>query len=93
MSLTEFTVRLNVSVAIAPLASSTCTVIVVTPDALAAGDSVIVRFAPLPPSEMLPLGTSAVLLEVAVTVKLPAAVSASPTVKGIALVGVSSFVS
>ncbi len=41
---------------------------------------------------MLALGTSAVLLEVAVTTRLAAAVSTSPIVNGIAAVGVSSSV-
>ncbi len=60
-------------------------------DPLAAGVTVTVRFAPLPPSTMFALGTSDVLLEVAVTVKLPAAVSTSPTVKARAEVAVSSL--
>ena len=48
--------------------------------------------APLPPNVMLAMGTSDVLLDVAVSVRLPAAVSASPTVNGMAPVGVFSGV-
>ncbi len=65
---------------------------VAVPKAFAAGVMVTVRFAPLPPKTMFALGTSAVLLEVAVTVKIAAASSKSPTVKAMALVAVSSLV-
>ena len=51
--------------------------------AFAAGVRLIVRLAPEPPRTMFAFGTSAVLLEVAVTIRLPAPVSASPTVKAI----------
>lgn len=44
------------------------------PDAVAI---VTVRFAPLPPKVMLPFGTNVVLDEVALSVRLPAAVSTS----------------
>ena len=72
--------------------SLTVTVIVAVPDWLAAGVTVTVRDEPLPPRMMLPSGTSAGLDEVAVTTRLAAAVSRSPTVKAIAPVDVSSFV-
>src|SRR6266545_4749724 len=61
--------------------SLTLTVIVAVPDWLAAGVTVTVRLAPLPPKTMLPLGTNKVLPELPLTVRLPAAVSTSPTVK------------
>ncbi len=55
----------------------------------------MVRFAPVPPNVILAFGTSVVLLEVAVTVKFAAGVSASPTVKLISpvavLIGVDWF--
>jgi len=70
----------------------TVTVIVLVPLAFAAGVSVIVRFAPLPP-RLIPLAATTFRFEeVAVTVSDPAAVSASPAVNAIAEVGVSSFV-
>ena len=47
--------------------------------------------APLPPITTLALGTKVVLPEVPVTVRLPAAVSTSPTVKAIAPVLASSL--
>ena len=57
----------------------------------AAGVTVTVRLAPLPPNAMLAAGTSAGLEELPVTVRLPAAVSASPTVKAKAPVDVFSL--
>ena len=54
--------------------------------------TVTVRLAPLPPKTMFAFGTSVVLDEVPVRVKLPAAVSTSPMVKAMALVAVSSLV-
>lgn len=56
-----------------------------------AGVTVTVRLVPVPPNTILPFGTSAVLLELPLTVKAAAEVSRSPTVKGSALVAVSSF--
>ncbi len=53
---------------------------------------VTVRSAPLPPKAMLPFGINEVLDEEPDTIKSPAGVSASPTVKAIAPVGVSSSV-
>ncbi len=90
-SLMGATTTSNDSVEKPPFPSATCKVMVAVPDPLAAGVTVTVRFAPLPPSTMFALGTSDVLLEVAVTVKLPAAVSTSPTVKARAEVAVSSL--
>ncbi len=57
-----------------------------------AGVMVTVRLAPLPPKMMLAFGTNVVLDELPETVKLPAAVSASSTVKAMAPVGVFSQV-
>ena len=91
-SLTDATFNTNVSVAINPPASVTVSVIVVMPNWPSAGVIVAVRFAPLPPSTMLALGTSVVFDEVAVTVSKSAPVSRSSTVKAIAPVGVSSSV-
>ena len=78
-SFTEVTVRTNVSVAVSE-PSLTVTVMVAVPFWLAAGVMVTVRLAPLPPKTMLALGTSAVFDDEPDTVRLPAAVCASPTV-------------
>src|SRR5262245_66339806 len=51
-----------------------------------------VRLAPAPPKVMLVLGMRRVLEDVPVTVRLPGAVSASPTVKAMLAVAVSSLV-
>jgi hypothetical protein len=58
---------------------------------LAAGVTFTVRFAPEPPKVMLEFGTSVVLDELPLTVRLPAGVPASPTVKARSPVAVSSF--
>ena len=65
--------------------SLTFTAMVATPCWPLAGVMVIVRLAPLPPRTMLglPFGTRAVFEEVALTTRLPAAVSLSSTVKSI----------
>ena len=73
------TVSTNVSIPVAA-PSATVTVIVVVPDSPAAGVAVRVRFSLAPPTERLPSGTSTWLLEVAVTVSAPAALSMSATV-------------
>ncbi len=73
-------------------ASQTVRVMVVVPDWSRAGVMVTVRLAPLPPKTMLALGTSVVLDELPVTSRSAAAVSTSPTVKGMAAVAVSSAV-
>src|SRR5215831_7487083 len=88
-SLTALTVNWKLVLAVAA-PSLTVRVIVVTPDWLAAGVIVTVRFAPLPPNAKLVFGTSVRLDEVALTVRLPTGVSASPTVKAIVPEGVSS---
>src|SRR5947199_132611 len=59
---------------------------------LSAGLTVTVRFAPEPPKTMFPFGTRAGLDELPLNVKLPAAVSPSPTVKLRAPVDVSSAI-
>ncbi len=64
---------------------------VVVPDWLGAGVRVTERAAPEPPKPMLATGTRAVLEEDLVSVRLPAAVSTSPTVKGTAPVELSSL--
>ena len=53
---------------------------------------VTVRSEPVPPNSMLPFGTRVVTLDEAVTIRLAAGVSASPTLNGIAGVGVFSAV-
>ncbi len=53
---------------------------------------VTVLLAPLPPKTMPETGRSVVLLDATERIRLPAAVSVSPTVKAIAMVAVSSFV-
>jgi hypothetical protein len=90
-SFTAFTVNLNVSVAVFD-PSLTVTVIVTARFWFAAGVTVTVRLAPLPPKTMLPFGTRVVLLDVPVSVKFPTGVSASPTVKLIGPMIVSSLV-
>src|SRR5712691_1677865 len=71
--------------------SLTVAVIVAVPNWLAAGVTVTVRFAPAPPNTMFAFGTSVGFDEVPLTVKLPG-VSASPTVKVIAPVVMSSLI-
>ena len=93
-SLTAVTETVNVELVVV-VPSDTLSVIVAGPPllallALAAGVTVRVRLLPLPPSTRPVLATSAVLLEVAVTSRLPAAVSASPTVKANGPAAVSS---
>ena len=72
--------------------SLTVTVMVEAPLAPATGVIATVRFAPLPPKAMFASGTSAVFVELPVSVKVPGGVSASPMVNAIGAVGVSSFV-
>src|SRR5262245_65770048 len=72
--------------------SLTVSVMVAAPFWLAAGVTVRVRLAPLPPSARLVFGTSVALEEVAVTTRLVTAVSASPTVKASGAIGVSSLI-
>ena len=90
-SLTGLTVTTNESLAV-NTPSLTVTVIVVLPNRFAAGVTVTVRLAPLPPSTTFASGTRVVFDDARVTVRLPAAVSASPIVNAIGPVDVSSFV-
>src|SRR6266481_4325411 len=71
--------------------SLTVTVMRVVPFWLVAGVTVTARFVPVPPKTTLAAGTSVRLLEVLVKVKLAAAVSTSPIMKGIGPVDVSSL--
>ena len=66
--------------------SLTCSVIVAVPDWFAAGVSVTVRFAPLPPKTIFPFRIKAGFEELPETVRLLAAVSVSLTVNGIGAV-------
>ena len=82
------TVSRSVSLAVfAP--SLTVTVIVAVPYWLARDDRHRAR-RPAPAEHDVPFGTRTVLLDVPVSVRFPAAVSASPTVKLIAPMAVSS---
>ena len=85
------TVSTNVVlVVVAP--SVTLRVIVEVPDCPEAGVIVTVRLAPEPPSTMLAVGITVVLLDVADVVSEATVVSASATVKAIAPVAVLLFV-
>ena len=66
--------------------SLTVTVICALPVLFAAGVTFTVRFAPLPPKTMFAFGTNVVEDELAESVKLDAAVSASPIVTAITAV-------
>src|SRR5882672_4460474 len=77
---TALTVSVKVSLAVS-VPSLTVTVTVVVPLWPAAGVAVTVRLEPLPPKTMLAFGRRVVLEEEPLTVRLAAAVSASPTVK------------
>ena len=72
--------------------SLTVRVMVAEPVWLGAGIIVTERLVPLPPSTMLEFGTRVKFAELAETVNVAAGVSTSPTVKGIAVVTVSSIV-
>ena len=80
--MTPLTVRTKESLALND-PSLTVMVIVAVPFWLAMGVSETVQLDPLPPKTMFPLGTRSGLDERAVRIKLPAAVSTSPTVKAI----------
>src|SRR5437867_12659562 len=90
-SFTAFTVTTKLVLALY-CPSLTFTVIVAVPFWLAAGLTVTVRFDPDPPKTMLLVGTSVALDEPLLNVRLPAGVSASPTVKVSAPVAVSAAV-
>src|SRR6266498_5582887 len=81
------TVNTKLSLAVR-LPSLTVTVIVAVPVWLRAGVKATVRFAPEPPKIMLAPGTKVGLDETPDTVRLPAAVCASPTVKAMGAVAV-----
>ena len=89
-SLIAFTVSTNESLVVWE-PSSTVIVIVLVPLRFAAGVMTTVRLAPVPLRTIFPFGTSVVFEDVAETVRSATGVSTSPTVKGILLVGVSSF--
>src|SRR5204863_4539881 len=90
-SFTELTVNWKL-VLVLNCPSLTVTVIVAVPNWLAAGVSVTVRFASVPPKTMFAFGTSVWTDELPLTVRFAAGVSASPTVKPMVLEGVSSLV-
>src|SRR5438552_764626 len=71
--------------------SLTLTVINVVPTWLVAGVTVTARLVPLPPKTMLALGTNVRLVDVALRVRLPAAVSTSPIMNAMGPVEVSSL--
>src|SRR3954464_11830158 len=89
-SSTGLTVNTNVSLGVDE-PSVTVTVMVAEPLWFGAGVTAIVRLAPLPPNVIFAFGTRAVFDEFAVNVRLPTAVSASPTVKFKTPVELSSF--
>ena len=88
-SFTAVTVTLKVSLVVW-VPSLTLSVIVAVPVLSAAGVTLTVRFAPLPPKSMFALGTSVVLDDVADSVSEPAEVRSSPMRKGSAPVSLSS---
>src|SRR5262245_54174025 len=88
-SFTDTTVNTNDVLAVAT-PSLTVNVINVVPKRFVAGVMVTLRLAPYPSGTMLATGTSAALVEVAVTVRAAIGVSMSPTVKG-TLIEVSSL--
>ena len=84
-----FGTTLNVKVCVfVPEPSPTVIVMSALPVALVIGVTVTVRFPPEPPSAIPPANTSDELDELAVTVKLVAAVSTSLIVNGIAVMTV-----
>ena len=85
-----FEVTLNEVLEVAPLPSCTVTVMVAVPAAI--GVTLTVRLAPAPPSTMAPLGTTAWLDEVAVTIRAASGVSVSVTVNAAGVVAVPTVV-
>src|SRR5205807_1146577 len=81
------TVNTKLSLAVR-LPSLTVTVMVAVPAWLRAGVTVAVRLAPEPPKTMLAAGTKVGLEEAPETIRLPATVCASPTLKAIGAVAV-----
>jgi hypothetical protein len=90
-SFTALTVSTNAVVVVA-VPSLTLTVIVLVPLALATGVNVMVLDAPIPPRATPSAATTPEFDELALTLRLPTAVSTSPTVNPIAPVAVSSRV-
>ena len=84
----ELTVSTKGSLAVSE-PSLTVTVIVAVPDCPTAGVTVTVRLAPLPPKTTLATGAKVGFEEAALSTRLEAAVSTSPTVKLIGPVEVS----
>lgn len=91
-SFTELTFRTNVSSAVPLSPSVTVSVMVVDPFWFAAGMIVTSREESAPPNMIFPFGTREVLDEVPERDNSLFGVSVSPTVKGMAGVGVSSIV-
>src|SRR5437867_982068 len=91
-SFTGFTFNMNALVAEPPLLSLTVTLMVALPNWLASGVRVIVRLLALPPKVILPFGISAGFEELPLTFRLLAGVSASPMVKAMAGLAVSSSI-
>src|SRR2546425_12725344 len=85
-----FAVNTKLSLAVR-LPSLTVTVIVAVPLWFRAGVTVTVRLAPEPPRTMFAAGTKVGLEDAPVTIRLPAAVWASPTVKAMGAVAVFWF--
>ena len=91
-SFTAETLTVNDVVEVRPSGSVTVSVIVAAPLALAVGVTVTVRFAPLPEIAIFAVVTTAVLDEIAVTMRSAAALSMSATVMLSAPVLVSSSI-
>ena len=89
-SLVGLTVSMKLVLLLSPPSETVSVIVTGPPLALAAGVTVRLRLAPLPPSTRLPAGNSAVSELEAVTDRLPAGVSASPTVKAMGPSTVSS---
>ena len=90
-SFTDVTPSVKVVLVLA-VPSFTLTVIVALPLWFAAGVTITVRFAPLPPNTMFPFGINAALLLEALIVREETGVSTSPIVNATAPVAVSSLV-
>ena len=90
-SFTSTMVSVKLVLTVDPLPSLTLRVISVLPETLATGVMVTLRSAPAPPKMIFAFGTKAVFAELPPTVRLPAAVSTSPTVNDNGPVAVSSL--
>src|ERR1043166_3561953 len=91
-SFTALTPNVKVSLPAPPSGSVTVMVIRALPNWLGLGMIVTVQSAPLPASWIFWLGTRLVFAELAVTIRLPAGLSTSWTVKEIGPLGVSSLI-